>query len=102
MCGGGGGGERGGPAEEGEDAEGLLAERINCVGGGASAGARPSPPPHPPPPISHAGQLEFESRKDLVAIFGGVVRVEDPRGGGCPGRDYMMAHQDLLDALFSG
>jgi hypothetical protein len=44
--------------------------------------------------------LDFEARKDVAAIFAGIVRIES--GGQFPGLDYLLKHLDLMETLFSG
>ena len=53
----------------------------------------------PAPPRCQA-QLEFESRKDLVAIFGGIVRIE--HNGEFPGLSYVLDNDGVLVTLFEG
>ncbi|PRW33057.1 Degreening-related dee76 [Chlorella sorokiniana] len=50
--------------------------------------------------VSYLGMLEFESRKDLVAIFGALVRIE--HNGDYPGLRYVMENDALLVTLFDG
>lgn len=49
--------------------------------------------------VSYVSMVEFESRKDMVAIFGAVVRIDDDAGN-MPGLDYVLAHDSLLRTLF--
>lgn len=44
--------------------------------------------------------LEFESRKDLVAIFGALVRIE--HNGDAPGLRYVLENDQVLVTLFDG
>ena len=53
----------------------------------------------PAPPRCQA-QLEFESRKDLVAIFGGIVRIE--HNGEFPGLRFVRDNDGVLVTLFEG
>jgi hypothetical protein len=50
--------------------------------------------------VNYFGMLEFESRKDLVAIFGAIVRIDN--NGQKPGLEYILRHQNILTALFDG
>lgn len=50
--------------------------------------------------VSYLGMLEFESRKDLVAIFGALVRIE--HSGEFPGMNYILDHDAILATLFDG
>lgn len=51
--------------------------------------------------VNCVGVLEFEARKDLVAVFDAIVRVDEPDGDK-PGCEYVLEHQDVLSALFDG
>lgn len=53
-----------------------------------------------PSSISPAGMLEFESRKDLVNIFGALVRIE--HNGDHPGLRYVLDNDAILVTLFDG
>lgn len=50
--------------------------------------------------VNYIGMLEFESRKDLVAIFGAVIRIDN--NGQKPGLEYVLRNQNILTALFDG
>jgi hypothetical protein len=50
--------------------------------------------------VSYLGMLEFESRKDLVAIFGAIVRIE--HNGDFPGLRYILDNDQILVTLFDG
>ena len=50
--------------------------------------------------VNYIGMLEFESRKDLVAIFGAIVRIDN--SGQKPGLEYILQNQNILTALFDG
>lgn len=51
--------------------------------------------------VTYLTVLDFETRKDVVQIFCAIIRItlED---GGRPGRDYVLAHPDVLSTLFYG
>lgn len=46
------------------------------------------------------GMVDFETRKDVVQIFGAVIRIDDSKS--YPGLDYLITHPDVLPALFEG
>jgi len=46
------------------------------------------------------GMVDFETRKDVVQIFGAVMRIED--NGKYPGLEYLMQHPDVVPAIFEG
>lgn len=50
--------------------------------------------------VNYIGMIDFESRKEVVQIFGAIVRIDN--AGDWPGRDYILAHQQLLLSLFDG
>lgn len=50
--------------------------------------------------VSYVAMVEFESRKDMVAIFGAVVRIED--NGQMPGVQYIVEHDSIMRMLFDG
>ena len=50
--------------------------------------------------VNYIGMIDFESRKEVVQIFGAIVRIDN--NGDWPGRDYILAHQELLLSLFDG
>lgn len=50
--------------------------------------------------VTYLGMLEFESRKDLVTIFGALVRIE--HNGDFPGLRYLLENDGILVTLFDG
>ncbi|PSC72997.1 Calcium-binding 39 [Micractinium conductrix] len=50
--------------------------------------------------VTYLGMLEFESRKDLVTIFGALVRIEN--NGDMPGLRYILENDGILVTLFDG
>eukprot|EP00887_Chlorella_sp_A99_P007196 scaffold2.g7196.t1 len=48
--------------------------------------------------VNYVAMVEFESRKDMVAIFGAIVRIDD--NGQFPGLEYLLSHPTLLRQLF--
>ena len=50
--------------------------------------------------VTYLGMLEFESRKDLVAIFGALVRIE--HNGDFPGLRFLLDNDAVLVTLFDG
>lgn len=50
--------------------------------------------------VQYLGMLEFESRKDLVAIFGAIVRIDN--NSQKPGMEYILHNQNILTSLFDG
>lgn len=51
--------------------------------------------------VTYIGVLDFETRKDVVQIFCALIRItlDDGRQ---PGKDYVLAHPDVLSTLFYG
>jgi calcium binding protein 39 len=47
------------------------------------------------------GTLDFEAQKDVVQIWGALLRIEEPNGVS-PGLDYLESHPDLVSTLFEG
>jgi hypothetical protein len=50
--------------------------------------------------VSYLGMLEFESRKDLAAIFSALVRIDN--SGDLPGLRYILENDQILLTLFEG
>lgn len=50
--------------------------------------------------VSYLGMLEFESRKDLAAIFSALVRIDN--AGDLPGLRYILDNDQILLTLFEG